>query len=803
MKCKRLAALGTALALCLSLSVTGAYAARFTDLVNKDGSPHWATADIERMAAAGLANGYADGSYLPEGLMTAAETLLFCARVTGVDQTVQARIAADRSQEMKEILPAANNMNVWAAKEMAVAVEAGVLSLEELEALAQTDPLSAKLDANGVTSTKTYLEERITRENICMYLVRAMQLEPLAKGLTTYPLTYSDADQISPALQPYVYVLTNFGIIKGTNLGTFDPKGSVTRAQMTTMLARGLDFMADYGITTELSEYTTYDWQGGVITSVTRAKDSTVVVSINSELSGLRTYALPGTAKIYEDNLLTTSSALKAGQYVRFNFNKSGAVTEARLTGALTSYAGTISSLAEDRLSILVGGQPKSFRMDRFTEVSVNKKLGDRSLIDYDAGYTSAVCYVDETGHLCAVSLAGGTQLTDGLVSEVTTPANATATTLAVTAFNGVVYHYTIPAGTAVTVNGVLGSLSTSQVGKYVQLRVNADSGEAVSVAVDTVSTFVQGPIRKTAAVGGNTTRNVTIKDQFTGKEKTYIVNANAAITYDGELKTVHDLVTGWYVTALVNNDIITQIDAYPGSITVEGTLSSINYGTTTTLRVTLKDDSVVTYNLDIADLPNIEILRNNKKSSIDQLRTGDSVVLTIRYNEVEKIEATPQTANLTGTIEEISSKLGGGRTMVVRLSTGETVTYELTTGISVIQNGSISSISKLDAGYTIAMVTNGDELLSIEVTSVSSSATELRGTVYLSPSNGNRSMSILPNGSTDGKPITVDVRDAVLLDRSTSSTLRLDSGFPIGTQVLVLGEEVEGVFVATIVIRQ
>lgn len=799
MKCKRLAALGTALALCLSLSVTGAHAARFTDLVNKDGSPHWATADIERMAAAGLANGYADGSYLPEGLMTAAETLLFCARVAGVDPTVQAQIAADRAQEMKEILPAANNMNVWAAKEMAVAVEAGVLSLEELEALAQTDPLSAKVDANGTTTSRTYLEEKISRENICMYLVRAMQLEPLAKGLTTYPLTYSDADQISPALQPYVYVLTNFGIVKGTNLGTFDPKGSVTRAQMTTMLARGLDFMADYGITTELSEYTTYDWQGGVITSVTQAKDNTVVVSINGELSGLRTYALPTTAKIYEDNLLTTSSALKAGQYVRFNFNKSGAVTEARLTGALTTYAGTISSLAEDKLSILVGGQPKSFRMDRFTEVSVNKRLGDRSLIDYDAGYTSAVCYVDETGHLCAVSLAGGTQLTDGLVSEVTTTANAT--TLAVTAFNGVVYHYTIPAGTAVTVNGVLGSLSTSQVGKYVQLRVDAGSGEAVSVAVDTVSTFIQGPIRKTASVGGNTTRNVTIKDQFTGKEKTYIVNANAAITYDGELKTVHDLATGWYVTALVSNDIITQIDAYPGSLTVEGTLSSISYGTTTTLQVTLKDDSVVTYNLDISDLPTI--VREGKNSSIEQLRTGDSVVFTIRYNEVEKIEATAQTANLTGVITKITMETGGV-TMEVRLEDGTAASYTVSEGVSVSQAGAASNIYALKPGYTVGLVTNGDKVISIDVTATASSATRLSGTVYTVTSAGNnRTMTVLVTDALGSStPVVVNVSNAALLSVNGSS-LSLSSGFPAGTLVELYGQYDGAVFVANIVIRQ
>jgi len=797
MKLKRFAALGTSLALALSLSVLPTQAARFTDLVNANGTAHWATTDINRMADRGYAKGYADGTYKPDGLMTAAETLLFCARATGVDAATQEQIAKDRADEMAEVLPKANSINVWAAKEMALAVETGVLSVDELEALSQTDPKSVTTTASGATSSKTYLEETITRENICMYLVRAMQLEPLAKGLTTYPLTYKDTNTISPALQPYVYVLTNFGIVKGTDGGNFDPKGSVTRAQMTTMLARALDFMESAGVVTELAEYTDYEWQGGVIRSVTQAKDGSIVVGINSELSGVRSYVIPAAAKIYEDNMLTTSSALKAGQYVRLNFDSKGNVKEARLSGALTTYSGLISSLADGRLSILVGGQPKSFTVDRFTEVAVGKTVGDRDLIDEEAGYTSAVCYVDETGHLCAVALSGGTQFMEGLVESVGTTAGVT--TLGVRAFNGVVYHYTVPEGTAVTVNGSLGSLTASQVGKYVEVRVDSDDGEATSVAVDTVSKFVQGPIRRLGTVG--TTRSAYIRDTFTGKEVDYIINANAAITYDGELVSVRDVEAGWYATALVTGEIITQMDAYPGSVVVEGTLSSIVYGDVTTLQITLKDDSVVTYHLAIDDLPDIE--RDGKRSSIEQLRTGDHVIFTIRYNEVETIEATARTADLTGTITRITMD-PSIVTMEIRLPDNTVETYTISEGVSVSQAGVASNIYNLKPGYTVGLVTSGDEVISIEITGTSSSATRLTGTVYTTTSAGNaRTMTILvTDASGKSTPIVVNVKGASLLDVNGES-VSLGAGFPAGTLVEIYGQYDGATFVATIVIRQ
>ena len=303
MKLKRLGSLALTLALTLSLTVP-AHAATFSDV-----ETHWAKDYIAKMANRGYAKGYDDGTFKPDGKMTAAETLLFCARATGLDSATQEEISKARADEMESTLP--GSMTSWAGKEMAVAIETGVLSISELEALAQIDP---KTVTEKNPKGRTYLEQTITRENLCMYLVRAMQLEPLAKSLSTYTLSFEDKASISPALQPYVYVLNNFGIVQGNELGNFNPQGAVTRAEMTTMLCRTLDYMSSAGIEVELSEYTDYDWTAGTIAAVTNGADGTVILTLASDISGTRSFSLPSGAKIFKDNMLTSSSALKTGQ---------------------------------------------------------------------------------------------------------------------------------------------------------------------------------------------------------------------------------------------------------------------------------------------------------------------------------------------------------------------------------------------------------------------------------------------------------------------------------------------------------
>lgn len=105
---KRLTAMITAAALTASLAMVPASAASFTDLKG-----HWSQTDVEYLAGEGVIQGYNDGTFKPDAVMSAVEALLFCARVTGLEESVQKEIAQDWADTLKEILPA--SMQSWAS----------------------------------------------------------------------------------------------------------------------------------------------------------------------------------------------------------------------------------------------------------------------------------------------------------------------------------------------------------------------------------------------------------------------------------------------------------------------------------------------------------------------------------------------------------------------------------------------------------------------------------------------------------------------------------------------------------------
>ena len=422
MKGKRVLSLALAALMTLSLLVVPAAAVSFTDMTN-----HWAKDDVEYLATQGVVKGTSATTFAPDQKMTACEALLFCSRATGVDAIDKEAIAEDWEDELKEILP--EEMYAWAAQEMAVCLETGIISETELRALSS---------AGGLVKS-------ITRETLAMYLVRAMQLAPLAQSLTSYPMSFADTTSISASLQPYVYLLNMYGIVKGNELNRFLPQNSLTRAEMATMLRRAIDFMDERGIYAELPGYTDYDWVGGTIAAVSTGSSGVTLLTLTSVVSGTRSISLPADAEIYENNMLSSADALKVGSYARVNLDRKGTAESVRLGGAVTSYTGSVTGVEQDSLTVTVNGASKRLDIDRFTEVQVGKTAGDYTLLDPQAGYTTATCYVDAMGHLDAVQLSGGTRAEEGILVKVGNGAGGQR--LQVSAFNGETRRYTLPAG--------------------------------------------------------------------------------------------------------------------------------------------------------------------------------------------------------------------------------------------------------------------------------------------------------------------------------------------------------------------
>lgn len=781
MKVKRLLSSLLALAMVLTATVLPASAATtFPDI-----QTHWAKSYIEAMTAAGMFKGYEDGNFKPENQLTTAEALALCARTVGLDSSTTMDISVDYFPTLKTLL---NNEQNWFYQEFSICLATGILTSFDLKSLYQTGALTKPIE----------------KEDLAIYLVRAMQLGPMADRLTSYPLTFDDASSIAADAKPSVYLLHVYGIVEGDEFNDFSPKLNVTRAVMATMLTRAIAYMQAHGTSPDLPEYTDYAFRQGVISSAIET-NGVIQLSLSSDLSGaaIGTVTLPANVTIYENNMETTSSALKSGRHARVCLDSTGTPFAVRVSSELEVFTATVNGIDGKNVAVTADGTGRILTMDRFTQVQVGSKTtGDASIVDAGANYTTAVCKLDDQGRLVAIQFTGGTSTVEGILSSYTrTSTSAASATVQLIGFDGVTRTYTIPSGATTTVDGLVDPLSSTLKDSYVILRLLDEDNTVQSVSVDTKSNYVQGVIKSV----DSSDETITITRLSNDRNATYDVTSAAVITYDGETTRLRDLDKNDFVTILLNeSDDATMIQAYPSSTTTEGTISERTFGsgtdTTITFVVTQKDGTMVSFKVDLSDPPVVE--RDDEDSTVDKLRVGDEVEFTVRYGEVTRIEAITQNVNLTGTVERIIQEKSG-YTLELTLSDGTKASYAVDNSVSVTQNNKEMTLSSLKPGYKLGLAVNGDQVVAIEIQQAVNTGNKVSGTIlYVDYAED----IIYLRATTDTgseEMVTVSVPStAVILSASTGKSLILRD-LDTGSVIEVNGAYSGTIFQATVILLQ
>lgn len=755
---KRLIACLLALLLALPLAIQPVLATTFPDVT---GSWSWAAEYIGDMADKGIFKGYEDGTFGPGKELTAGQALAVCARGAGLTDKLFAQIALDRADEVTAIL---GTQLSWFHSDFAVCLELGIVTDAELKALYQSGALT----------------DAITKEDFAFYLVRGMGLGGLAESLTSCSMSFADASSIAAARQSYVYLLYLYGIVQGTDENKFLPKSTLTRAVSATMLSRAVSFVQERGIVPELAEYTDYDWTAGLVTGASDGSDGTVLMLASG--SGSKSVTVPDTAIIYQNNMPVTASALKEGVYARACYDENGLVVSVRVVSAssLVTVSGTVTSLSEDAINLTVSGVSRILPVNRFTSVTAGGVTGDRSLLDNEAGYSEAVCVTDPDGTVLTAKLTGGTTVCEGLIESVTT---GKTTSLQVTLFNGVTRSFTVPDSAAVTVDNTSGTLKSGLEGSYVALKESNDTaGEVESAAVSTADTYIQGSIRGTTYTSNPNT--IYLTNRTTGESTSYSMADSPVITYNGKEVAFSALQKDWFVTARLDSlGKVEMIEAYPGSVKVEGTITAIAYDTVTVITVTGKDGDLYALSLDMSDLPEIE--RDGSKSSIDKLRVGDTVTVTISYHMVTLISAKAQEANISGTVTRIIQDTSGS-TLELRLEDGSTASYDIGTGTSVVKDGKSATISSLEPGDVVEMTVSDGQAVSITVSDSETSSANIAGTIlYINADD--KSILLRVSDSTTGADYIVTVN----VTSSGTKYLVIDDGTSLSLSKLAIGDEI------------
>lgn len=173
-----------------------------------DTKAHWASKSIQRMAELGIIKGYGDGTFRPNQSITKAEFSAIVVRAFGFEST------SDQIP-FKDVVP-----GKWYTSSVLALYENGIVG--------------------GRPDGTLGVNDTINNQEIATIIARIRKTLALKLDVEKDYVAFKDEAAISPFAKEAVKELYEVGIIGGAPDGTFNPKGSVTRAQVAAMIDRFL-----------------------------------------------------------------------------------------------------------------------------------------------------------------------------------------------------------------------------------------------------------------------------------------------------------------------------------------------------------------------------------------------------------------------------------------------------------------------------------------------------------------------------------------------------------------------------------
>jgi hypothetical protein len=291
---------------------------------------------------------------------------------------------------------------------------------------------------------------------------------------------------------------------------------------------------------------------------------------------------------------------------------------------------------------------------------------------------------------------------------------------------------------TEITINGRTREFSDLKEDMLVTCKISEEK-LAVEIEADNTKDVVRGTIASVAYVSP---ASITIYDKDDDKI-TYKIGSDADIYHDGKATELKKLEKNDEVTLLLDNKEVHKINSVSRIKHYDGVITSIDYNYP--IKVTIKTDEDVsktfTFNSDV------EITRNDDESSFDQVRVGDEVSITTRYNEMTAINTIAKEAEMSGVIKEIL--IASQSKIKIADEDGDVKQYSVSNNVIITVGAKNVSIYDLRLGYNVSVNTAGDEIVSMEVSQIETAKSFSGKVIFI---NKDDKLIMMQNVTTDGK---------------------------------------------------
>lgn len=198
---------------------------------------------------------------------------------------------------------------------------------------------------------------------------------------------------------------------------------------------------------------------------------------------------------------------------------------------------------------------------------------------------------------------------------------------------------------------------------------------------------------------------------------KTWTVNKTLPMTLGFEPMTASSLMQNQFAQVTAKDGQVVSIALWPATTTINGTFKGVVFGEQN--RVKILANGV---NRELVLGKSVYVMKNGKQILVTELAVGDSVTMTLSYQEVSSIMGTATTAQ-TIEGEVVSVTISGTTELRVKASNNVESTYSVTTATPVYKGNGQIQIYDLRPGNQITLYVMGDQILNISVQTQTGSA--------------------------------------------------------------------------------
>ncbi len=550
----------------MSVSVP-ALATGFTDLKG-----HWSEKCMTDLVGKGLLTGYSDGTMRPDSGISNVEALTVLSRLYYLTDSEKEYIAEDYDATVKNIVSSDYS---WAYDSLEICLAAGIVTKDELKSLS--------------------LSDKIVKERLAVYLVRALKLTGEADALSSVELPFKDSESVSSACHGFVAVLVSLKIISGDDQNNFAPKSGVTRAVVATMVSRSLDHLDSKSLTLTLDNYSGVTRLEGILSSVS---GSTVNVCGYDGL--VREYTLTSSAKTRVNGDLKTISS----DYLAYPITLS--IKNKAVIAANIEYNSSIKYV-QGPLNILSSGY--IYVGDSSISSALSSSVPSSALITRNGSKVSSVSALYAGLDFLTIKLKNNV-ITEiyakpgclnlvGIVDELSYgPTN----TLKIIDSDGVNYYFKFDIDSLPTITRAGKTITIDRVKKGSSVTIDLERSAIKTIKIEGSEATVTGRLNSYTASADGVNWVITVNNE----KRSYSVDDNVSVYYGKTQISLSDVKIDDQVSVLVYDDEITEItlltsESSPTKAT--GTVLKID---TKAKRITILNSSDKLEYIDITNLVSV-----------------------------------------------------------------------------------------------------------------------------------------------------------------------------------------------------